>query len=76
MGNPVEIKALFFALIRGSPGAEIVFLYVLASETSPASMTCAAYAPATQRRGGDSQPVPPHRPLERIGAHATVRARR
>jgi hypothetical protein len=26
MGNPVEIKALFFTLIRGSPGAEIVFL--------------------------------------------------
>jgi hypothetical protein len=25
MGNPVELKALF-ALIRGSPGAEIVFL--------------------------------------------------
>lgn len=26
MGNAVEIKALFFALIGGSPGAEIVFL--------------------------------------------------
>jgi hypothetical protein len=26
MGNPVEIKALFFTLMRGSPGAEIVFL--------------------------------------------------
>jgi hypothetical protein len=26
MGNAVQIKALFFSLIRGSPGAEIVFL--------------------------------------------------
>jgi hypothetical protein len=26
MGNPVEIKALFFALIRRSPGTEGVFL--------------------------------------------------
>jgi hypothetical protein len=26
MGNPVEIKSLFFALVRGSPGAEIIFL--------------------------------------------------
>jgi hypothetical protein len=26
MGNAVEIKALFFSRIRGSPGAEIVFL--------------------------------------------------
>ncbi len=26
MGNPVEVKALFFALVRGSPWAEIVFL--------------------------------------------------
>src|SRR5271168_3314565 len=26
MGNSLEIKALFFALIRGSSGAEVVFL--------------------------------------------------
>jgi len=31
MGNPVEVKALFFALVRGSPWAEIVFLNPLLS---------------------------------------------